>query len=131
MTERNEANKRVGGDESPEEKEKREERKRRRATDLRRKLSEVPITPVWASQLMFELVTGIKRRHAYELAAAGIVRTKKDGTATRWNVADGLAYVESLPPAKIQLSPAQRKKKAEVHPKANEAGHRAAQKPTS
>lgn len=89
------------------------ERRLRRAAAARDKLTALPVMPVWASQVVFEAVTGIKRRRAYELAACGRVRTKKDGTATRWHVGDGLAYVESLPSAEIKLSPAQRRKLAE------------------
>lgn len=85
----------------------------------RTKRAEVRPVPIWAPQPVFEMVTGIRRRRAYELAAAGVVRTKKDGTATRWNVPDGLNYIESLPSAKIRLSPAQRKKMAEAEAKAD------------
>lgn len=77
------------------------------------KREQLAVTPVWADQPLFTIITGIKRRMLYELAAVGIVRAKKIGSSTRWNVADGLAHVEACPPAKIRLSPAQRRKLAE------------------
>jgi hypothetical protein len=58
--------------------------------------------PEWTTIRGFGEMTGISRSSIYLALGRGDLRAKKFGTRTLIDVPHGLAYVESLPDAKIR-----------------------------
>jgi hypothetical protein len=69
--------------------------------------------PAYATIEGWSLMTGMSRRSTYRALACGDLKAIKLGTRTLIDVEHGLAWLRSLPAAKIH-APSQRQSKAEA-----------------
>jgi len=69
--------------------------------------------PAYAPPAVFGEIASMSRRAVYEAIARGDLIAVKRGTATLINVERGLAWIASLPPAQVKLSPHDRGKQAQ------------------
>lgn len=60
------------------------------------------LTPAYAPPARFGVITGLSRRVIYDLLGSGDLRAVKRGATTLIDVQHGLAFLRSLPPAKIK-----------------------------
>lgn len=60
------------------------------------------ITPAFATIETWCTISGLSRRVTYELLGIGDLRAVKRGKSILIDVAHGLAYLRSLPPARIR-----------------------------
>jgi hypothetical protein len=63
------------------------------------------VLPLFATIQRWIEISGIGRRATYDLLAVGKLRAVKRGRSTLMDVPFGIAYLRSLPEAKIRLSP--------------------------
>lgn len=66
------------------------------------------ITPAYATIDNWAVISGMGRRSTYDALGRGDLRAIKAGTRTLIDVEHGLAYMRSLPPAKIRAPKATR-----------------------
>jgi len=62
------------------------------------------VRPAFATIEDFKIISGLSRRVIYELLGDGALRAVKRGVTTLVDVEHGLAFLRSLPPARVKPS---------------------------
>ena len=80
------------------------------SVDIARTTGPAAMRPAFATINQWCLISGLGRRVVYELIGQGQLRAIKRGSTTLVDVDHGLAYLRSLPPAKIKAAAPNAKK---------------------